>query len=165
MTNSTKNKINILFVCMGNICRSPTAHGVFDEMVREHGMEDVIHVDSAGTHAYHIGERPDPRAREVAKNNGYDISYVRARGLSEKDYFKFDYLLAMDKTNLSSLQVKSPLNERDKLQLFLNFHPEKSGEEVPDPYFKDSDLFGTVFELVEQGCQHLLKAMRNRHHL
>ena len=150
---------------MGNICRSPTAHGVFDNMVKAHGMEDVIHVDSAGTHAYHIGERPDPRAREIAKSNGYDISYVRARGLSEKDYLKFDYLLAMDKTNLSSLQLKSPLNERGKLELFLNYHPDKAGEDVPDPYYKDSDLFGQVFELVEQGCQNLLKVMRNRHHL
>lgn len=165
MANSSKDKIGILFVCMGNICRSPTAHGVFDEMVRSYGMEDVFHIDSAGTHAYHIGKKPDPRAREVAKNKGYDISYVRARGLSEQDYLKFDYLLAMDRTNLSSLQVKSPLNERDKLDLFLNFHPDKVGEEVPDPYLKDNELFDTVFELVEQGCEHLLRAMRNRHHL
>lgn len=150
---------------MGNICRSPTAHGVFDEMVRVHGMEDVIHVDSAGTHAYHIGERPDPRACEAAKRKGYDISYVRARGLSEKDYFKFDYLLAMDRTNLSSLQVKAPLSERKKLELFLSFNRDKAGEEVPDPYYKDSEIFGDVFELVEEGCQHLLREIRNRHQL
>ena len=150
---------------MGNICRSPTAHAVFDEMVRIHGMEDVIHVDSAGTHAYHIGERPDPRAREAAQRRGYDISHVRARGLSEKDYFKFNYLLAMDKTNLSSLQVKSPLSERDKLDLFLNFHRERIGQEVPDPYYKDSDIFADVFSLIEEGCQSLLKAIRNRHQL
>ena len=150
---------------MGNICRSPTAHAVFDEMVRIHGMEDVIHVDSAGTHAYHIGERPDPRAREAAHHKGYDISHVRARGLSEKDYFKFNYLLAMDKSNLASLQVKSPLSERDKLDLFLNFHREKAGQDVPDPYYKDSDIFEDVFSLIEEGCQSLLKAIRNRHQL
>ena len=165
MAKSTKDKINILFVCMGNLCRSPTAHGVFDEMVRTHGMEDVINVDSAGTHVYHVGKRPDPRAREAARNKGYDISYVRARGLSEQDYLKYDYILAMDRTNLSSLQVKSPLNEREKLDLFLNFHPEKTGQEIPDPFYKDSELFDTVFELVEQGCQHLLKSIRNRHQL
>ena len=150
---------------MGNICRSPTAHGVFDEMVRTYGMEDVFHIDSAGTHASHVGTKPDPRAREVAKSNGYDISYVRARGLSERDYTDFDYLLAMDRSNLSSLQLKSPLNTRDKLELFLDFHPEKVGEDVPDPYLRDTELFVTVFELVEQGCKHLLKTIRNRHQL
>ncbi len=165
MGTSDKKSINILFVCMGNICRSPTAHGVFENMVRMHGLEDIIHVDSAGTHAYHIGERPDPRSRAMAESRGYDISYVRARGLSEKDYLKFDYLLAMDKTNLNSLQVKSPLRERGKLELFMDYHPDRKGEDVPDPYFKESDLFDVVFDLVEDGCQNLLKVMRNRYQL
>lgn len=160
-----KPKINILFVCMGNICRSPTAEGVFYHLINSHGLEDSIHVDSAGTHAYHEGERPDPRACEAAMEKGYDISYARARKVDDKDFENFDYILPMDNANMSFLQVKSPISRRDKIELFLNYHPQKTGEEAPDPYYRDSDLFEGVFTMIEEACWNLLKVMRKRHHL
>lgn len=158
-------KLNILFVCMGNICRSPTAEGVFKHLVHTHGLDDVIQIDSAGTHAYHEGEQPDPRACASAMEKGYDISHARARKVSVRDFEDFDYILPMDNANMSFLQVKSPLMHRDKIELFLNYHPKKSGQEVPDPYYRDSDLFDGVFALIEEGCWNLLKVMRKRHHL
>lgn len=160
-----REKINVLFVCMGNICRSPTAEGVFHHLVRTHGLEDIIGVDSAGTHAYHEGEAPDPRACASAIEKNYDISFAKARKIVDEDFSKFNYILPMDKANLSFLQVKAPLNHRDKIELFLDYHPEKAGEEVPDPYYRDSDLFEGVFKMVEEGCWNLLKVMRKRHHL
>ncbi len=158
-------KFNVLFVCMGNICRSPTAEGVFNHLVRTHGLEDVIRVDSAGTHAYHLGEKPDPRACAAALEKGYDISFAEAREVKVEDFDGFDYILPMDNTNSSCLQVKSPLSHRDEIELFLNYHPDKVGEEVPDPYYKDSDLFNEVFNTIEECCWNLLKVMRKRHHL
>ncbi len=158
-------KINVLFVCMGNICRSPTAEGVFNHLVRTHGLEDVIRVDSAGTHAYHVREKPDPRACASALEKGYDISFAKARKVKVEDFDNFSYMLPMDNANLSFLQVKSPLFHRDKIELFLNYHPDKVGEEVPDPYYRDSDLFDGVFNMIEVGCWNLLKVMRKRHHL
>ena len=160
-----KPKIDILFVCMGNICRSPTAEGVFKELIHSHGLEDLISIDSAGTHAYHVGEPPDPRACASAMHKGYDISHARARKVNEHDFEKFTYILPMDNANKSFLQVKSPLMHRDKIQLFLDYHPQKKGKEVPDPYFRDSDLFDGVFDIIEDGCWNLLKAMRKRHNL
>ena len=164
MAAKPKNKVSVLFVCMGNICRSPTAHGIFAELVMQHGMEDTIEVDSAGTHAYHLGDPPDPRSRKTATNRGYDLSKIRARRVAGKDFEKHDYILAMDRTNLSALQVKASIEHRDKLQLFLNYHPSKKGEEVPDPYSKEAELFDVVFDLVEEGCFGLLKAIRKTHH-
>ena len=160
-----EKKLQILFVCMGNICRSPTAEGVFNHLTRSHGLDDLITVDSAGTHAYHVGEPPDPRACQSAKEKGYDISSARARKVCDEDFKQFDLILAMDSSNLSSLQVKSPLSSRDKIELFLDFHPDKKGQDVPDPYYRDSDLFDGVFEIVEAGCWELLKAVRKRHRL
>lgn len=165
MVVADNKKISVLFVCMGNICRSPTAEGVVNHLVRTHGLDDLIRVDSAGTHVHHAGEHPDPRACESAFKKGYDISYARAREVSSEDFTEFDYLLPMDNSNLSLLQVKSPLDERNKIGLFLNYHPERIGEEVPDPYYRDSDLFDGVFKLVEEGCWNLLKVIRKRHHL
>ncbi len=115
-----QKKIQILFVCMGNICRSPTAEGVFKHLIHEHGLEDLIKIDSAGTHAYHVGEPPDLRACESAKEKGYDISAARARKVSDADFTKFDHILAMDNSKLSSLQVKAPLSSRNKIELFLD---------------------------------------------
>ncbi len=158
-------KIDILFVCMGNICRSPTAEGVFKHLVHSHGLDDVIYTDSAGTHAFHVGKQPDPRACVSAREKGYDISAAKARKVTEADFEKFSYILPMDNANMSFLQVKSPLMHRDKIELFLNYHPGRAGEEVPDPYYRDSELFDVVFTLIEEGCWNLLKVMRKRHHL
>ena len=153
---------------MGNICRSPTAEGVFHHLMRTHGLDDVIGIDSAGTHAHHEGERPDPRSCASALEKNYDISFAKARKVRNVDFVDFvdfDYIPPKDNANLNFLQVKAPLMYRDKIELFLNYHPEKSSEEVPDPYYRDSDLFDGVFEMVEKGCWNLLKVMRKRHHL
>ncbi len=158
-------KIGVLFVCMGNICRSPTAEGVFNHLVRTHGLDDLIYADSAGTHAYYEGEKPDPRACEVAMAKDYDLSLLKAHKVIEKDFENFHYILPMDKSNMSFLQVKAPLRHRDKIELFLQYHPSKKGEEVPDPYYRDSDFFEGVFEMIEETCWNLLKVMRKRHHL
>ncbi len=158
-------KLQILFVCMGNICRSPTAEGVFNHLTRSHGLDDLINVDSAGTHAYHVGEPPDPRACQSAQDKSYDISAARARKVCDDDFKQFDLILAMDSSNLNSLQVKSPLSARDKVKLFLDYHPDKQGQDVPDPYYRDSDLFDGVFEIIESGCWELLKAVRKHHRL
>ena len=160
-----KQNVDILFVCMGNICRSPTAEGVFKHLVHEHGLDDVITVDSAGTHAYHEGEPPDPRSCAAAMEKGYDISFARARKVTDQDFDKFTHIIPMDNANMSFLQVKSPLMHREKIELLLSYHPTKTGEEVPDPYYRDSDLFDGVFTLIEEACWSLLKAMRKRHRL
>ena len=150
---------------MGNICRSPTAEGVFKHLLRTHGLDDLVTVDSAGTHAYHVGESPDPRACQSAKEKGYDISAARARKVSDDDFARFDIILGMDNSNLNSLQVKSPLSSREKIKLFLDYNAEKKGQDVPDPYYRDSDLFDGVFEIIEAGCWDLLKAVRKQHRL
>lgn len=158
-------KIHILFVCMGNICRSPTAEGVFKHLVSDHGLEDLMAVDSAGTHAHCAGRPPDARACLSAYKKGYNISQARARKFCQHDFEHFDHILAMDSANRSFLQVKSPLAARCKIELFLDYHAGKQGEDVPDPYFPDSDLFDDVFEMIEKGCWSLLKAMRRQHRL
>ena len=163
MTNA--KKIHILFVCMGNICRSPTAEGVFKRLVSDHGLEDLMAIDSAGTHAHYAGRPPDARACLSAYKRGYDISPARARRFCQHDFEHFDHILAMDNANRSFLQLKSPLTVRYKIELFLDYYASKQGEDVPDPYFRDSDLFDDVFEMIEKGCWSLLKAMRQQHRL
>ena len=159
------NKIKVLFVCMGNICRSPTAEGIFKNLVDQHGLEDVIHVDSAGTHASHGGSLPDPRAHKSAHNKGYDISFTRARKVESEDIENYDYVLAMDQDNLDYLLLKSEKDHQRKVELFLNYHPQREGENVPDPYYRDQEAFDHVIELVETACWELLKTLRDKHNL
>ena len=115
------SKIKILFVCMGNICRSPTAQGVFEQLVAEASLDEHIHIDSAGTHAYHVGEKPDQRATRAAANRGIDLTTQRARKVEDTDFTHFDYVLAMDSSNLDDLIARCPEEHRDKVQLFLDF--------------------------------------------
>ena len=159
------NKIHILFVCMGNICRSPTAEGVFKRLVSDHGLEDLITIDSAGTHAPYAGRPPDARACLSAYKKGYDISPARARKVCDDDFENFDHILAMDHANLAFLQDKSPLTTRHKIELFLDHHAGRQGTNVPDPYLCDNNLFDSVFEVIEKGCWSLLKAIRQQHRL
>ena len=158
-------KIKVLFVCMGNICRSPMAEGIFKTLVEQHGLDDFIHVDSAGTHASRKGEAPDPRAIKSARNKGYDISFARARAVSELDIRQFDYVLAMDQDNFDFLLVKSDESSQDKVELFLNHHPHRKGENVPDPYYRDQASFNHAVELIESACWELLRTLRTRHQL
>lgn len=155
--------VKVLFVCMGNICRSPTAHGVFRHLVRESGLEALIEVDSAGTHAYHVGEPPDRRARETALTRGIDIGDLRARRAEVEDFHYFDYVLAMDQDNYHSLGRICPGGMESKLVLFMDFAPELRRREVPDPYYGGQQGFEQVFDMVEAAARGLLDDISRRH--
>jgi low molecular weight protein-tyrosine phosphatase len=155
-----KVKTRILFVCMGNICRSPTAQGVFQRLIEQTGLINKIQIDSAGTHAYHIGNSPDPRAQAVALRRGIDLSSLRARRIARSDYEKYDYILAMDQDNLNALRINCPPEHVYKLHLFLEFAPELKVNEVPDPYYGGSTGFEQVLDLVEIASEGLLRHLR-----
>jgi len=151
-----------LFVCMGNICRSPTAEGVFRYFVADVGLESSIDVDSAGTHAYHVNEPPDRRARAAAERRGYSLEEIRARRVESADFERFDYLIAMDRDNLSLLTAQSEVVHHDKIRLFLDF-AQADEDEVPDPYYGGAAGFERVLDLVEDASRGLLETLRSRH--
>ena len=152
----------VLFVCMGNICRSPTAEGVFKAMVAAEGLDDKIESDSAGTHGYHIGSPPDRRTIAAAKARGYDLTPLRARRVVAADFAAFDLVLAMDSENRAALQRLCPATHRDRLRLFLEFTPDLSDHDVPDPYYGNSDGFERVLDLAEAGSKGLLAVIRQK---
>lgn len=158
-------KISILFVCMGNICRSPTAEGVFRKLAREAGLEDRLHIDSAGTHSYHIGSPPDARAGAAAIGRGYDLSSLRGRQVAGRDFIDFDYILAMDRDNLANLQSICPPEHARKVSLFLEFSANFSEREVPDPYYGGPQGFEHVLDLVEDAARGLLQKLEREHSL
>lgn len=158
-------KIKVLFVCMGNICRSPTAHAVFRNLVRERGLEDLIEIDSAGTHAYHVGEMPDRRSMQVAKNRGIEMTDLRARKVDFGDLYEFDYILAMDEANYQNLMEMALPEHHDKIQMFLDYAPEVEEREVPDPYYGGPQGFEHVFDLVQQASEGLLEHIVQNHNL
>lgn len=153
-------KISVLFVCMGNICRSPTAEGVFRKFVSDAGLADIIHSDSAGTHAYHSGQKADRRARAAAERRGYSLEDIRARPVTDMDFEGFDYILAMDLDNLEMLQHSSDEEHHAKISLFLDFSTSAKGGEVPDPYYGGSTGFERVLDLVEEASEGLLDRVR-----
>jgi len=155
--------ISVLFVCMGNICRSPTAQGVFEQLVVAEGLNSSITIDSAGTHAYHIGEKPDKRAAQAALKRGIDLSVQRARGLSEDDFLAFHYLLAMDRSNYDDMRSICPPDHAHKVSLLLDFAPELEEQEVPDPYYGGATGFERVLDLIEIATQRLLAEIRQQH--
>jgi len=155
--------VKVLFVCMGNICRSPTAHGVFEHMLREEGLVSNIEVDSCGTHAYHIGDAPDRRSREVAQQRGISLEHLRARRVEMSDFEYFDYILAMDKDNISILESMCPSQYADKIGLLLEFAPSRSESEVPDPYYGGPQGFDIVLDMIEAASEGLLEDIRQRH--
>lgn len=156
MTMATR----VLFVCMGNICRSPTAEGVFRQLVEQQGLAEKIIVDSAGTHDYHIGNPPDARSQAAAMHRGYDLSSLRARQVTVEDFTRFDYVLAMDDANLSLLQQQCPDQYRSRLKLFLEFAKDRELREVPDPYYGGAQGFAQVLDLVESAARGLLEHIR-----
>lgn len=158
-------KVRVLFVCMGNICRSPTAHGVFRQRVAEAGLIEHIEIASAGTHAYHVGEPPDKRAQETARRRGIDLGDLRARRAAQADLVDFDYVLAMDQDNYLALLDICPSGMREKVQLFMDFAPHMRTREVPDPYYGGPTGFERVFDLVEAAAAGLLDEIRRRHGL
>ncbi len=152
----------VLFVCMGNICRSPTAEGVFKAMVASEGLDDRIESDSAGTHGYHIGSPPDRRTIAAAKARGYDLTPLRARRVSAADFAAFDLVLAMDSENRATLQRLCPATHKDRLKLFLEFAPDLSDRDVPDPYYGNSDGFERVLDFAETGSKALIQVLRQK---
>jgi protein-tyrosine phosphatase len=153
-------KTAVLFVCTGNICRSPTAHGIFEALVEREGLAHLFEVESAGTTAYHVGEAPDPRSQKHAKKRGYDLSHIRARQVQPSDFEDFDYVLAMDGGHLSALLRQAPDSRRAEVGLFLDHHPRPPTRDVPDPYYGGSGGFEEVLDLVEGGAEGFLEHLR-----
>ena len=153
-------EVRVLFVCMGNICRSPTAEGVFVTLLRQHGLYDRIYVDSAGTHAYHVGSPPDPRACSAAFKRGIDLSAQRARRIEEADFDLFDYILVMDRDNLELVEKRCPPERLDRVQLLLRYAPHVGVDEVPDPYYGGAAGFERVLDMIEAASQGLLQRIR-----
>lgn len=151
---------SVLFVCMGNICRSPTAEGVFRHKVRQAELEDHITIDSAGTHAYHVGNPPDSRAQEAARKRDIDLSNQRARRVSADDFTKFDYVIAMDESNKDDLLSICPEGFEHRIHLFLDF-ADRNDTEVPDPYYGQGRGFEIVLDMVEDASEGLLKHIRD----
>lgn len=154
-TSATKA---VLFVCMGNICRSPSAEGVFRAHAGAAGLD--LHIDSAGTHAYHIGEAPDPRSQQFAARRGIDLSQQRARKLTADDFEKFDLLLAMDKENLARMKAACPLQHLHKLKLMMDYASHSDSEIVPDPYYGGADGFDLVLDYIEDASAGLIRTIQ-----
>lgn len=155
-------RASVLFVCMGNICRSPTAESVFRERARRAGWDGQLQIESAGIGDWHVGQPPDDRAIAHARRRGYDLATLRARQVCRDDFTRFDFILAMDLRNLRDLEALRPSACKGYLGLFLDFVPELGLREVPDPYFGGSDGFETVLELTERASEALLAHIRNR---
>jgi len=155
-------KIKVLFCCMGNICRSPTAHGVFDLLVSEENLSHLIEVDSAGTHAYHVGNSPDPRSQDTALNRGVDLSHLRARQAVPEDFERFEYVIAMDQENYDNLSFIAPAGGHSRLFLMMDFARGFS-RNVPDPYYGGDRGFEKVFDMIEKACKGLLKDIQEKH--
>jgi len=154
--------VRVLMVCLGNICRSPTAHGVFQQRVQQRDLQDRILVDSAGTGNWHIGEAPDRRTAKAASARGYQLDHLVARQVQLQDFLDFDYLLAMDRENLASLQAQRPGTSDCRIELFLDYS-DRVENEVPDPYYSGVDGFELVLDMVEEAADRLLETLVQRH--
>lgn len=163
MANATGQKqegTGVLFVCMGNICRSPTAEGVFRAAANRAGWAKKVEIDSAGTHALRVGHSPDRRATIAASRRGYEIAKLRAREVSIADFTRFDYILAMDEDNLRQLESLRPIDYQGHMGLLLEFAPETGLREVPDPYYGPPEGFERVLDLIEAASAGLLEHIR-----
>jgi protein-tyrosine phosphatase len=164
MNEAAAPRIRVLMVCLGNICRSPTAEAVFRQQVAAAGLDGIIEVDSAGTSDWHAGEPPDPRSMRAAAERLYDLSTLRARQVHVRDFEDFDYILAMDRQNLAYLEELCPVASQEKLRLFLTYG-NTGWQEVPDPYNSGREGFELVLDLVETASASLLQEIRQRHAL
>ena len=159
-------QVSVLFVCLGNICRSPTAHAVFRQLVDDENLNQSIKIDSAGTGDWHIGCPPDRRSSEAAILKGYDLSDLRARLVTREDFYLFDHILVMDKKNFRDVTALAPKDLKAKISLFLNYSliAKESGlTEVPDPYYGGDDGFDKVLSMIEDGSRGLLSSLKNEH--
>lgn len=155
--------VKVLFVCLGNICRSPTAEGVFRHLVRAMNLEQQFEIDSAGTHAYHVGDPPDERAQAACARRGIDISRLSGRRAVASDIEKFDYILAMDRENYENLLKICPAGFETRIRLFMEFAPNRPEQEVPDPYFGGAGGFDRVLDMIEDASRGLLEDIRRTH--
>jgi protein-tyrosine phosphatase len=153
---------SVLFVCMGNICRSPTAEAVFRRLAEDAAPELTLRIDSAGTHGYHVGASPDPRSQAAARRRGIDMSALRARRLVRADFERFDYVLVMDERNREDALEIAPASHPATLRLFLEYAPTLGRLEVPDPYYGGETGFEEVLDLVEEASRGLLDELRSR---
>lgn len=151
-----RQPIRVLFVCLGNICRSPLGEGILRDKVQKLGLEGRIEVDSAGTAGYHIGEKPDKRAIAVARRFGIDISGLRGRQIEKSDLDSFDYVLAMDRANYKDIQALGVTHHKAQLDLLLSFHPDEDVYDVPDPFYGGPEDFTKVFDQIETACRYFL---------
>ena len=153
-------KIKVLFVCMGNICRSPTAEGVFVKLIEEQGLEDRFEIDSAGTHAYHEGEAPDLRAQKAAQARDVKLKHLKARKVVVGDFEDYHYILAMDQDNFSILTEACPEEHQHKIKYFMDYAPHLETREVPDPYYGGRYGFETVLDLVEEAAKGFVNSLK-----
>lgn len=159
---ASQSSVRVLFVCMGNICRSPTAEGVFRKRVEEAGLAGQVVIDSAGTHAYHVGEPPDARAQAAARGRGVDLGPLRGRQAVAEDIRRFDYVLVMDEENLDNLLSICPRGLEEKIELFMEYATGGYPREVPDPYFGGATGFDRVLDMIEAASEGLLEDIRQR---
>jgi protein-tyrosine phosphatase len=153
----SQQRVSVLIVCTGNICRSPTAEGVMREQARKRGLADRVRIASAGTHDYHLGDSPDPRTLEHASKRGYYLGAQRASQLKDEDFRTFDYILAMDRGHLRTLRTIAPAGSKAKLGLFLEASGKWKDEDVPDPYYGGVEAFEQVLDMVEEASQRWLE--------
>lgn len=153
-------QFRVLFVCMGNLCRSPTAEAVFRRQVEVAGLWPAVQCASAGTHDFHVGSMPDGRARAAALQRGYDMSRQRGRHVSDEDFARYDMILAMDTQNMALLRKRCPPDHADKLGMLMAFARRHAAIEVPDPYYGSAQGFGLVLDMIEDACSALLEHVR-----
>ncbi len=153
-------KIKVLFVCMGNICRSPTAEGVFNALINHRQLGHGFELDSAGTHAYHVGDAPDLRAQKAARERGVELKHLRARKVHGEDFENFDFILVMDDDNHASLSAICPAEYRHKIRHFLDYAPQLQQREVPDPYYGGSYGFERVLDMVEAASEGFIEELQ-----
>lgn len=151
--------MKVLFVCLGNICRSPTAEGVFRRALEQAGLADEVQIDSCGVGSWHVGKAPDARAQQAAMCRGIDLSGLRARQLNERDFIEFDYVLGMDQDNLRAMHDLKPANSQAHIGLFLEFAG-TPGAEVPDPYYGGEEGFENVLDMIEAASQGLIQHLK-----
>ncbi|NRB41385.1 MAG: low molecular weight phosphotyrosine protein phosphatase [Pseudomonadales bacterium] len=156
--------ISVLFVCLGNICRSPSAHGILEKKVADLGLSDKISVDSCGTAPFNVGKKPDNRALIACKQYGYDISSQIARQIQDEDYLEFDYIIPMDRKNMMSVTAWQPKDFAGEIKLMMQYHPNNLGNtQIPDPYHEGAEAFFPIIETLEKACDGLIATIREKH--